>query len=197
MRSTIRGVVTPLLITVLSLVACGGPGPGSTPIPGTTPIASPTADPHLAEPASVDDVIRKLAVAGLRITPNNATSGRDGEPVKSVNATFEGWPLSITQYTSADALRKKGKFDPTRAPKGGDATYIIAGLNILIEYGPDIHAKSDPPPETRYRTSAMKLVEYLDPLLGPLEQVTVDPLPLPGADAASAAKPAASATTKP
>lgn len=182
MRSRIRGVTTPLLVSALLLAACGGSGPGATLLPGTTPVASPTGDPHLDDPASVDDVIRKLAVAGLRITPNNATSGRNGEPVKSVNATFEGWPLNISEFTSASALRKTGGFDPKKGPRGGDATYVIAGLNILIEYGPDIHTKKDPPPETRYRTSAMKLVEYLDPLLGPLEQVTVDPLPLPGGD---------------
>lgn len=196
MRSRIRGVTTPLLISVLLFVACDGTaGLGSTPVPGTTPLVSPTPDPHLTDPASVDEVIRKLAVSGLRITPNNATSGRNGEPVKSVNATFEGWPLSISQYTSATALRTTGGFNPDKGPAGGDATYTIVGLNILIEYGPAIHTKSDPPPETRYRTSAMRLVEYLHPLLGPLEQVTVDPLPLPGGD--TSAKPAASASATP
>jgi hypothetical protein len=186
----------PLLISTLWLGACGGEAPAGSLLPGVTPVASSTPDPHMTEPASVDEVIRKLAIAGLRITPNNATSGRDGEPVKSVNATFEGWPLSISQYTSAEALKTKSTFDPEKGPAGGDATYIIAGLNILIEYGPDIHTKSDPPPETRYRTSAMKLVEYLHPLLGPLQQVTVDPLPLPGT-AADAQPAAASASTAP
>jgi hypothetical protein len=42
----------------------------------------------------------------------------------------------------------------------------------------------------------MKLVEYLHPLLGPLQQVTVDPLPLPGT-AADAQPAAASASTAP
>ena len=191
MRTQNRGRLAPVMSLVLLVAACGSSGPASTPVPGTTPQVSPTPDPHMSEPASVDDVIRKLALSGIRIVPNNATVGRDGEPVKSVNATFEGWPLSISEYTSASALRNVSKFDPSKGPSGGDATYVIVGLNILIEYGPDIHTKKDPPPPARFRTSAMKLVEYLDPLLGPLEQVTVDPLPLPGTAAAAAPSSAA------
>ena len=128
-----------------------------------------------------------MAIAGLKVVPNNATAGRDGEPVKAVNATLDGWPLVVAQYTSASALRKVAKFNPSKGPAVGDATYTIVGLNILIAYGPQIHDRRAPRPEARFRTSALRIVEVLDPLLGPLQQVTVDPLPLPSRPAASAA----------
>ena len=194
MTDRVRGRIAPALLAALLVAACGGAQPSTAPVVDATtgPVATP--DPHLAEPATADDVLRKLALAGLRITPNNASVGPSGEPIKSINASFEGWPLQISQYSSGVALRKVEKFDPAKGPRGGDSTYMLVGLNILVEYGPAIHTKKDPPPDARFRSSALKLVEVLDPLLGPLEQVSIDPLPLPGAPATTAPSPSAAAS---
>jgi hypothetical protein len=145
--------------------------------------------------------------------PNNASAGRNGEPVKAINFTYDGWPLVISQFSSSAALRKSTEFDPSKQPRHGDATYKVAGLNILIEYGPGIRTAQDPPPDPRFRSAAMRLVDVLDPLLGPLQQASLNPLPLPSpspsptlapsptpsakASAAPTKKPSAKPTAKP
>lgn len=194
-----------MLAAALLVGACGSPAPSTTPAPTAAP--TPTPNPHLTDPASVDVVIRKLAGAGIRIQPNNASSGRNGEPVKAINFTYDGWPLVISQFSSSAALRANAGFDPAKEPRHGDATYIVAGLNILIEYGPGIRTTQDPPPDPQFRSAAMRLVDVLDPLLGPLQQASLDPLPLPSPSpsptvapsptAAPTAKASAAPTKKP
>jgi hypothetical protein len=189
MRSpALRGTVALLVAAALIVSACGSSPSSAT--PGVTPRPSPTPDPHLSDPASVDDVLRQLNVAGIRVQASNASRGTDGEPVKRVNATYEGWPLALVQFSTSSALRDVGKFDPTVGPRVGDSPYVVAGMNILIEYGPALHSV-DETHDTRFREAAVALVEALDPLLGPLEQRAIDPLPLRGA------KPAASAPASP
>jgi hypothetical protein len=200
-----------VLAVALLLGACGSAAPSVTPAPTAAP--TPTPEPHLTDPVSVDVVIRKLAGAGIRMQPNNASAGRNGEPVKSINFTYDGWPLVISQFSSAAALRANAQFDPAKALRHGDATYKVAGLNILIEYGPGIRTDKDPPPDPRFRSAAMRLVDVLDPLLGPLQQASLEPLPLPQpspsptvartpsaspkASAAPTRKPSAKPTAKP
>ena len=103
MRSRTWGRLAPVLATALWLGACGSAAPSSTPVPTAAPTATP--DPHLTDPVSVDVVIRKLAGAGIRMQPNNASAGRNGEPVKAINFTYDGWPLVISQFSSSAALR--------------------------------------------------------------------------------------------
>jgi hypothetical protein len=211
MRSRTWGRLASVLATALLLGACGSAAPSATPVPTAAPTATP--DPHLTDPVSVDVVIRKLAGAGIRMQPNNASAGRNGEPVKAINFTYDGWPLIISQFSSSAALRANAAFDPSKQPRHGDATYKVAGLNILIEYGPGIRSAQDPPPDPRFRSAAMRLVDVLDPLLGPLQQASLNPLPLPEpspsptlapsptaspkASAAPTKKPSAKPTAKP
>ena len=196
MRSRTWGRLVPVLAVALLVGACGGAGPSASTAP-VAAVPTPTPDPHLTDPVSVEVIIRKLAGAGIRIQPNNASAGRDGEPIKAINFTYDGWPLVISQFSSAEALRTKGKFDPARTPRHGDATYVVAGLNILIEYGPGIGGQKDPPPDPRFRSAAMRLVDVLDPLLGPLQQVAVNPLPLPQPSVAPSASVVASPSASP
>jgi hypothetical protein len=171
-------------------VACGSSAPSSPP-PATVSVTA-TPDLHLTAPATADVVMSKLVAAGLRIVPNNASRGQNGEPVKSVNATFNGWPLTISQYTTSQAMKTVADFVAGGPPKSGDAPFRIAGLNILIEYGPPIHDGDAAPPE-RYRTSVVQLSTALDPLLGPLEVSSVTQLPVPTATVAATATPTATA----
>src|SRR3954469_3496481 len=194
MRSRTWGRLAPVLAVALLVGACGSAAPSATPVPTAAP--TPTPDPHLTDPVSVDVVIRKLAGAGIRMQPNNASAGRNGEPVKSINFTYDGWPLVISQFSSSAALLANAAFDPSKQPRHGDATYKVAGLNILVEYGPGIRTTQDPPPDPRFRSAAMRLVDVLDPLLGPLQQASLDPLPLPAPSATPTIAPSPTASPK-
>lgn len=143
-----------------------------------------TPDPHLRAPASVDAVFRLLGSAGIHITPNNASNGTNGEPVKRIAATYNDWPLVLTEFTTAEALRKVARFDPRTRPQTGEAPYILAGMNILVEFGPQ--STNDPKPtpaDPSRRASLDALIAVLDPLLGPLSGRTIDTVTLPRATA--------------
>jgi hypothetical protein len=163
-----------------------------------------TPDPHLHAPASVDAVFRLIGAAGIHIVPSNASNGTNGEPVKQITATYNDWPLVLTEYSSADALRKVAHFDTKVRPQTGEAPYILAGMNILIEFGPA--STNDPrptPADPARRASLDALVAVLNPLLGPLTARSVDTVVLPQATLApiaSAVAPsavAAAASTAP
>ena len=167
------GVVA-LLVTAIA-VACGGTtaAPSSTPVP--TPVITP--DPHLTEPVTADQIFLVLQRAKLQLQPNNANLGH-GNPtiVKQINATLTGWPLRITQYRSAADLRKALAWKTGEAPAGDEAPYGIAGLNVLIQFGP-ISARAPAAPDSTRQATAAQLVGVLDPLLWPLQQHSVVPIP--------------------
>src|SRR4029077_9769311 len=108
---------------------------GSTPAtvaPSATPVApTPTPNPHLSDPASVDDIYNALLKASLQISANSADAGT-GAMVKRLHLTYDAWPLVLTQYTSAKALSTSG-FNPKPKPALGAPPFALAGLNILIE----------------------------------------------------------------
>jgi len=196
MRRSNRGWSLATVAFVAALVAACGPG--ATPPPVATPDPTPviTPNPHLAEPASVDEVFRLLTRAGLRITPNTASTGADGQLVKRINATYMDWPLVLSQYSSTAALRKAERFGAKVQPRQGDAPFTFAGLNILVEFGP--HASNDrvpASPSPAKRDAAIALVAALDSLLGPLVQRSVTPVPLPAAVASPVAGASAAAAS--
>ncbi|HET7725849.1 MAG TPA: hypothetical protein VFK54_00855 [Candidatus Limnocylindrales bacterium] len=157
-----RASVTVLSALVL-VAGCGGAAPSATTAP--TPRVTPTPDPHLAEPASVDQVIASLAAMGMTVITNNASRGRDGEPVKIVNATFAGWPLSIAEYSST---AKRRELHPLDGSTVEGTRMLLAGLNILVLYGPPDRPDA-PSPDPGFMDSALALAQALEPLLGPLE----------------------------
>jgi hypothetical protein len=195
MRSSNRvraRIALAIVVATLAVGACAAAAaPSASPTARPTPVVTP--DPHLANPASVDDLFRKLGAADVRITPNTATGFPGGDPVKRINATYANWPLVLTEFTSAEALVRIAKFDPARAPRRGESPYILAGMNLLIEYGPQVTNDPAPAPaDAARRTALLALVAALDPLVGPLAQRSVDPLdlpvgtPLPGTSPATA-----------
>jgi hypothetical protein len=194
MRSSNRGLRAAAITIVAALAAaCGGSAPPTPPpAPPATPVITP--DPHLRAPVSVDALFRLVSAAGIRITPNTASNGTDGEPIKRITATYNDWPLVLTEFSSADALRKVGRFDPKTRPQPGEAPYILAGLNILVEFGPQSTNDPKPTPADPPRRAALEaLVAVLDPLLGPLSERSVDNLALPHATALPVASAAVSA----
>lgn len=126
------------------------------------------------------DVFKALNAAGLAVTANNADSGgATGEPLRRVNATYAGWPLILNEFSDGGALARVAGFVAGAKPRNVEAPFSIAGMNILIEYGP--HAKNDnAAPDQRFVKAAQRLVDVLDPLLGPLAQSSIVALDVPG-----------------
>lgn len=197
MRRSNRGLRAVTALVAIVLVAGCGSGAGTPPpSASTTPLVTP--DPHLAAPAHVDDVFRLVGAAGLKIIPNTASEGTKGDPVKRITATYDDWPLVLTEFSSPNALRNAGKFDPSRRPQRGEAPYILAGLNILVEYGPRNTNDAQPQPaDEAHQKALMNLVAALDPLLGPLAQRSVVTISLPGPTPAPASQPPAAAQASP
>jgi hypothetical protein len=195
MRTSNRGslVVTAVAALALALlvVACGGASTSPSPAGASGPAVTP--DPHLAEPVSVDELFRMLGAAGIHITPNTASKGANGEPVKRIVGTYRDWPIVLSQYSSKAVLRTEAKFDPKVPPVRGEAPYNVEGLNILIEFGPRItNNRSPAPPPADKQAAMVALVGVLDPLLGPLSQRSTVPLQLRGPDEAKTTTPSAS-----
>lgn len=174
-----------LVLGIAVVVACGG-NPTPSPSPQPSPSPTPTPIAHLTEPASINALFTKIDSAGLNVKANNADGSPTGEPRKRINATYAGWPLIMSEYSSRAALRTAGRFDPSKTPAADDPPYAFAGLNVLVEYGPRTPQREGVP-EQRYHSAAIALILVLDPLIGPLEQRSIDPLPLRGGGGATPA----------
>jgi hypothetical protein len=184
------------LVTVaLALGACSNPSPSMAP---ATARATPaiTADPHLTEPATADQVFTAIRVGDLPLSVNNATSGDPNSPiVKRINADIGNWPLVISEFRSSAALREATGWDAAAPPQQGDPPYSFVGMNVLIQFGPVTGPLQTP--DTRRQDQARILAGLLDPLLWPMEQRSVVRLatktvpPPSGAPAGSGAAPAA------
>lgn len=187
-HSNLRGPRASRFVGVLLVVlgatlvaACGGnTAPSASASARPTPVITP--DPHLTEPVSIDTIFVELQKAGLDLTGNTASTGPAGEPVKSIAATYMDWPLVLSGYSSSAALRRVSGFDPSKPIGQGDAPIALAGLNILVEFGPKTSNTVIPEaPDARRLEAAQELVRVLDPLIGPLSQVSAALLPLPTA----------------
>lgn len=174
----------------IALACASAPPPAP---PSATPAPTPTPNPHLTAPASVDTVYKALRKAGLSIAVNTAGAGK--EPIKRLNLTYEAWPLILEQYSSNAALKKQTSFDPKVKPKFGDAAFSFVGMNIYVAYGPQVQMSGPVVPDPRFALAAARLATVLDPLLGPLEQSSVQPVDLP--IPVASATPAPTATPKP
>jgi hypothetical protein len=184
------------LVAIVLVAGCGSGTATPPPSVPATPLVTP--DPHLATPAHVDDVFRLVGAAGLKLVANTASEGTKGDPVKRIVATYSDWPLVMTEFSSPTALHNAGKFDPSQRPQRGEAPYILAGLNILVEYGPRNTNDAQPQPADEAHQKALtSLVAALDPLLGPLAQRSVITVALPGPTAAPASQPPAAAQASP
>lgn len=180
------GLVLALAANIV--VACGG-GPAPSPSPVPSPSPSPTPVPHLTDPVSINVVFTKLNGAGLSVKANTANQSQGGEPLRRINATYRGWPLIISEFSSTAALRSKAGFTAGARPKTDEPPYTFAGLNVLVEFG-NRSTGRPASPDPRLHTAALELAQVLDPLLGPIEQRSIEPLPLlSGASAAASPAP--------
>ena len=189
-------VVVPvtLALVVILAAACGSAVAPPSPTPAPTPVVTP--NPHLADPATAQDVFNALGRAGLKITPNTATAGVDGAAIVTrVNATYLGWPLDVTQYRTSADLAKAAKWVKGEAPGRGEPPVALAGYNILVTWGPWGTGKKPPVPDEQKTVALEALVAALDGLISPLSTRTIVPVKVAAAPA-SAEPPAPSATPK-
>ena len=176
-------------IAVTTGVAACGEAPAS--VAPATPRATPriTPDPHLGDPTTADAVFQALAKAGLRVSPNNADAGAaDGPLVKRINATLLGWPFTVSQFKTSASLSKLTDWGADGEPAQGDPPIAIAGLNILVEWGPTT-GELPPKPDAAKLTALRDLALNLDMLLSPLRARAVVAVPRAGEVAQASAAP--------
>jgi hypothetical protein len=165
------------------IVACGGPAPSTEPSaqPTPPPSAGPTPVAALTEPATADQVYRALVAAGLKIQANTATGGEGQDPFKVIQASFEGWPLSIGQWSSGKVLREAHFWKPGAKPGRGEPPVQFMGRNILVQWGP-VPSGLPKAPTDEQSVVAIRLRNALETLLPPLTARANIPLPggLPG-----------------
>ncbi|HEX6868097.1 MAG TPA: hypothetical protein VF119_04790 [Candidatus Limnocylindrales bacterium] len=163
---------------VLVVAACGGSAPSAAPSARPRPVATP--DPHLADPATLEEVWRGLGQAGLRMTANNATAGTAGSAlVKRINATYLGWPLMVSEYRSSKLLAEETPWEAGAKPSQGEAPVAIVGANILITWGPQT-GEEPATPDARQVDGLDELVLALDRLLNPLRIRSSVDIAMPG-----------------
>lgn len=187
-----RPLAAGLIAMGLFVAACGSPAPSVEPAtPRPTPVITP--NPQMTDPASAEALFTAIARMKLPITANNATAGKD--PVKTINATYHGWPMLISEYKSAATLAKLKPWKAGDPPGQGESPVAIKGLNILIEWGPSTGAK--PPVLDADQIKIMnEFLEAIDPAIGPLTVRTTTELVVPIATPAPTPKASPSASAK-
>jgi hypothetical protein len=190
-----RTHVAVIALAGILLAACNAAAsttPASTASPTATPFPFPTPWPHMTAPARADDVYLALLADELAIVPNTATTGGPGrDPVKRIEATYEGWPLAIGQYRTAKTLAAVTRWKAGAKPGRGEAPIEFIGLNMLIQWGPIATGVPTKTLTDHQLTVAGLLRDKLDALLSPLASRTTVALPAP----AIAGSPAASGGT--
>ena len=165
-----------LVITSLFLGACGS-SPAASAAPTVVPTPVVTPDPHLTEPVTADQLFRAFGSAKLGIVANNAnTGGANPDIVKLINADIGSWPLRIVEFTSSKALQKALGWKAEAPPGRNEPPYAWAALNVLVQYGP-ISARAPAAPEVVRQKAASAILAVLDPLLWPIVQRSVVPIP--------------------
>lgn len=168
------------LAMLLGLAACGGPAPTPTPIPTPVPTPSATPDPHLPDPGTADELFRRLREAGIPLIGTNAQQSAD--PVVRINATFDGWPLALAQFSSTTARAKLVPFRDGAAPGLEEAPYTFVGINIAVSYGPIVQSEKPAAVPADKVASATRLAAELQRFIGPLAERSAGRVsPVPGA----------------
>ena len=189
--------LAPLFVLAIVATACGDQPASAPPSAAPTPVVTP--NPHLADPATAQDVFNGLGRQGLKITPNTAVTGTGGAGVVTrINATYQGWPLDVTQYKTSADLAKAAAWTAGEAPGRGEPPVALAGYNILVRWGPWGTGTKPPVPEEQKAAALAVLVTALDRLISPLRTRTIVPVqvavvaatPPPGPSSAPKATPA-------
>ena len=171
--------IAPLAALAIFIAACGGAPPSLAPTAVPTPV--PTPNVHLGDSATAGDVYTGLGRAGLRITPNSASTFDDPAApiIKRITATYLDWPLDVFEFRTTKDLNDAVKaWKSGDGPGRGDPPISIIGLNILVTWGPRMTGRVPEPPNTRQADALEALVDALEPLLSPLRARAVVPIEL-------------------
>jgi hypothetical protein len=181
-----------VILVACLVAACGAtatPPPVVTPAPTAMP--TPTPNPHLTEPATADAVYLALLKAGLKIESNTAVTGGPGkEPVKRIEASWLGWPLSISEFTTSRSLNQAEGWKAGAKPVKSDRPIAFMGMNILVEFGPST-ASGPIHPDAGQLAGAIAMRAGLEGLLSPLTSRTIVAVPGPAMAAGPSASPGA------
>lgn len=187
----VAAVVVVIAIVVVALFTITRTAAPSTTTPSAAPTAVVTPNPHLPTQASAQQVFNGLGHAGLKVTAHTASAGSGNDAVvRKIFASYLGWPLDVTEFTSKEALAEALKWNSGDPPKKGDPPVTIAGGNILVIWGPINAGKAPVKLDERQQAGLQPLVTALDILLSPLSTRTSEPVTVsatvPPAPAASA-----------
>lgn len=171
-RGSVRLTVT-LVAAIVAVGACAGAAPTPAPTVRPTPVITP--DPHLGDPTTADEVLRGLGKAGLDVVANNADAG-SGPLVRRINATYLGWPLLVSEFRSSQDLETATAWEAGERPGQGQPPITIAGLNILIEWGPTTGPAPEEPAGPQV-DGLLQLATTLDRLISPLRTKAVVAVP--------------------
>ena len=173
----VAAVVVVVAIAAVAVFTLTRSGTQSTTIPSAAPTALVTPNPHLPAQASAQQVFNGLGHAGLRVTAHTASagSGNDGV-VRKIFASYLGWPLDVTEFSSEAALADYLTWASGQPPKKGDPPVTIAGGNILVIWGPINAGKAPVKLDDRQQAGLQPLVSALDILLSPLRTRTSVPV---------------------
>jgi hypothetical protein len=166
-------LVATLVATFVAVAACASPAPTPAPTARPTPVVTP--NPHLGDPTTAELVLRGLGTAGLDIVANNADSG-SGPLVRRINATYMGWPLSVSEFLTSEDLAEATSWETGESPTQGQPPVTLAGMNILIEWGPTTGAKPKEPAGPQV-DGLRELASTLDLLISPLRAKSVVAVP--------------------
>jgi hypothetical protein len=182
-------------VAITIATGCGSP-PAAPSSPSLRPTPVVTPDPHLTEPATADQIFGAIRVGDLPLLVNNATGGDPASPIaKKINAAIGDWPLVISEYRTSALLRSTTNWNPATPPVQGDPPFSFVGLNILVEFGP-ANSPLAAPSATR-QEQAKGLLALIEPLLWPIEQRSIVPVPTRSAVPSSVPSGAASANPSP
>jgi hypothetical protein len=183
-RRRVVRTVTVLVAAAAVAAGCSSAAPSASPSVAPTPLVTP--NPHLPSPATARQVFAGFDKAGLPITANTATLGPDGgDVVTKIYATYLGWPLDVTEYRSATALSKALGWGDDEEPGTGEPPIALAGVNILITWGPARSGHSPAKLNARQTDALSDLVSVADLLLSPLRTHTSVPVKTTAAPSAS------------
>jgi hypothetical protein len=183
-RRRVVRTVTVLVAAAAVAAGCSSAAPSASPSVAPTPLVTP--NPHLPSPATARQVFAGFDKAGLPITANTATLGPDGgDVVTKIYATYLGWPLDVTEYRSATALSEALGWGDGEEPGTGEPPIALAGVNILITWGPARSGHSPAKLNARQTDALSDLVSVADLLLSPLRTHTSVPVKTTAAPSAS------------
>ena len=175
-----RSLVASLLRASPCRLPCGArAAPTSAPTPTRCRRPRPsTPDPHLTDPATANEVFTGSAGRELDVSAEHRRGRRPGRAASSGSRHVPGWPLDHQRVQLGEGPRQGHRVEGRAKLRPGRSAGRVAGLNILVEWGPTTgrRRRSPMPPS---RPPPPRSSTALDPLLSPLKARSTSRSPIP------------------